>query len=311
MSAGAVAYTSGDDEHELLAAYERLLGATAPLGRAQSRAEVLEIVDATVREGLGFLVVRLMTRGDAPATRLEGHAVALGDLTGVLVVDDADERRLTIATRLRALRSFADTAGAVLNGVARLEASRVQARHDPLTRLPNRAALIERLGAAIARARREDHLLAVLFIDLDGFKAINDRFGHDVGDGVLRAVATRLAEHLRPGDAVARFGGDEFVVLCSELPDRHGADLIAARLLSALADPVAVGDARIEVGATVGVVVGDGTSRPAQLLRDADAAMYAGKDVRTATRSRPAPARSPAPGGSSRPGRPSGRAASG
>jgi diguanylate cyclase (GGDEF)-like protein len=303
--------TLGDAEHELLAAHERLLIATATLARSQSRAEVLEIIDTTVREALGFTTVRVLTRGDQSSGVVEGHVVALGDLTGVLLVDDADDRMLTIATRLRVLRVFADTAGAALSAIARLEVSRAQARHDPLTRLPNRASLIERLGVAIAAARREKAMLAVLFIDLDGFKAVNDEFGHEVGDDVLRAVATRLAGHVRPQDAVARFGGDEFVVICEDLAGRTGAELIAGRLARALAEPVVVGGARVDVGATIGLVVGDGRSRPAQLLRDADAAMYAGKDsVRTASRSRQAPGRSPAPGGSSPRARRSGRATS-
>ncbi len=302
----------GDSDRELLAAHDGLLGATAALARAQSRPEVLDVIEATVREALGFRSVRVMTRGSQSLGPVEGHAVALGDLTGVLIVDDADERELTIATRLRVLRAFADTAGAVLSSVARLEASRVQARHDPLTRLPNRAALIERLGVAIACARREGAMLAVLFIDLDGFKAVNDRFGHDTGDEVLRAVATRLTEHVRPQDAVARFGGDEFVVICEELGDAAGADLIAARLASALAEPVLVGEDRVDVGASIGLVVGDGRSRPAQLLRDADAAMYEGKTtVRTASRDPQGPGQAPAREGSSRPARRSGRAASG
>jgi diguanylate cyclase (GGDEF)-like protein len=304
-----VSRSLGDGERELLAAHERLLSATAALARAQSRAEVLEIIETTVLEALGFERVRVMTRGDQAPGLLEGHAVALGDLTGVLLVDDADQRMLSIATRLRLLRTFADAAGAVLSGVARLEASRAQARHDPLTRLPNRAALIERLSVAIACARRESSMLAVLFIDLDGFKAINDEFGHDTGDAVLRAVATRLSEHVRPQDTVARFGGDEFVVICEDLAERAGAEIITARLAGALAEPVIVGDARVDIGATIGLVVGDGQSRPAQLLRDADADMYEGK-LRRASRSRPEPARSPTPGGSSRRERPSGRAAS-
>jgi diguanylate cyclase (GGDEF)-like protein len=304
-----VSLSLGDGERELLAAHERLLSATAALARAQARADVLEILESTVREALGFRQVRVMTRGDQAPGVLEGHAVALGDLTGVLLVDDADQRRLSIATRLRLLRTFADAAGAVLSGVARLEASRAQARHDPLTRLPNRAALIERLSVAIAVTRREQSLLAVLFIDLDGFKAINDEFGHDTGDAVLRAVATRLSQHVRPQDAVARFGGDEFVVICEEVADRAGAEIIAARLARALADPIVVDDARVEIGASIGLVVGDGRSRPAQLLRDADAEMYRGK-LRRGSRPPQAPERSPAREESSRREHPSDRATS-
>ncbi len=300
----------GDGARELVAAHERLLAATAALARAQSRVEVLEIIETAVREALGFGLVRIITRGDQSAGAVEGHVVPLGDLTGVLLVERPDDRRLSAATRMRALRSFADTAGAALSGVARLEASRAQARHDPLTRLPNRAALIERLGVAIACARRDGALLAVLFIDLDGFKAVNDAHGHGTGDAVLRAVAARLAEHVRPQDTVARFGGDEFVVLCEDLTDEAGAQVIATRLATALAEPIIVGPARIRIGASIGLTVGSGRSRTSQLLRDADAAMYAAK-LRTATPGPQAPERSPAPEGSSRPGHRSGRAASG
>jgi diguanylate cyclase (GGDEF)-like protein len=302
----------GDSERELLAAHERLLAATALLARAQSRADVLDVIETTVRAALGFAAVRLLTRGDQSSGPVGGHAVALGDLTGVLVVDEPDGRQLSIATRLRVLRPFADTAGAVLSSVARLEASRAQARHDPLTRLPNRAALVERLGVAIACARRENALVAVLFIDLDGFKAVNDEFGHDTGDAVLRAVAGRLVEHVRPQDAVARFGGDEFVVICEEVADHSAAQAIAARLAGALGAPVHIGDTRVDVGASIGLVVGDGRSSPAQLLRDADAAMYLGKvNVRTKSPDPRARAQAPGPAGSSPPVRLSDRAASG
>jgi diguanylate cyclase (GGDEF)-like protein len=307
-----VSLSPGDGERELLAAHERLLAATAALARAQTRVDVLDIIESTVKDALGFGIVRVITRGDQSGGAVEGQVVALGDLTGVLLVDTPDDRALTLETRLHTLRSFADTAGAALSGVARLEASRAQARHDPLTRLPNRAALIERLSVAIAVARREHAMLAVIFIDLDGFKAVNDEFGHDTGDGVLRAVATRLAEHVRPQDTVARFGGDEFVVVCEELADKAGAEIIAGRLATALEQPVVVGSTRVDIGASLGLVVGSGRSRPAQLLRDADAAMYHAKlKLRTGTPRRQGPEQGPVPEGSSRRARPSGRAASG
>jgi len=305
-----VSLSPEDGAPELVAAHERLLAATATLARAQSRLEVLDVIEATVREALGFETVRVITRGDQSAGVVEGHVVALGDLTGVLLVEAPDDRRLSLATRMSALRSFADTAGAALSGVARLEASRAQARHDALTRLPNRAALIERLSVAIAVARREGALLAVLFIDLDGFKAVNDAHGHGTGDAVLRAVAGRLAEHVRPQDTVARFGGDEFVVICEELSDEAGAQLIAERLAAALAEPITVGSANVAVGASIGLTVGSGSSRTAELLRDADAAMYRAK-INPGKPAPQGPARSRAPGGSSPPARRSGRAASG
>ena len=305
-------FHSIDDEHELLVAHERLLAATATLTRAQSRSDALNVIDHAIREGLGFGRVQVITRGATTAGVVEGHVVALGDLTGVLLVDEPDARGLTLATRLRALRSFADTAGATLSAVARLEASRAQARHDPLTQLPNRAAVVERLGLAIARARRHDRRLAVLFLDLDRFKSVNDEHGHDTGDAVLRAVATRLADNVRPQDAVGRFGGDEFVIVCEELAASATAgQVIVDRLAAALARPIRVHGCSVLVGASIGLTVGDGHSSTAQLLRDADAAMYAAKDLKTATRARPAPEQIPAPAGSSRPSRPSGQAASG
>jgi diguanylate cyclase (GGDEF)-like protein len=303
---------SRDDERELLAAHECLLAATATLTRAQSRADALRVIDHAIREGLGFGRVQVLTRGAATAGVVEGHVVALGDLTGVLLVDEPDARELTLATRLRALRSFADAAGATLSAVARLEVSRAQARHDPLTRLPNRAAVVEHLGLAIARARRHDRQLAVLFLDLDRFKEVNDVHGHSTGDAVLRAVAGRLAENVRPQDAVGRFGGDEFVIVCEELAGGPVAGrAIVERLASALEAPIEALGRSVQIGASIGLALGDGHSSSTQLLRDADAAMYAAKDLRTATQSRQALERTPAPEGSSRRSRPSGRAASG
>ena len=102
-----------------------------------------------------------------------------------------------------------------------------QATHDALTDLPNRSLLLDHLGLALARATRDRHLVALLFIDLDRFKTINDRFGHDIGDELLVAVAGRISEVLRPADTVARLGGDEFVILCENVADEHHAVAIA------------------------------------------------------------------------------------
>lgn len=155
-----------------------------------------------------------------------------------------------------------------------------QALHDPLTGLANRLLLEERVNHALARLSREPHRMAVLFIDLDGFKTINDTFGHKTGDDVLSEVAARLGFVVRPGDTVARLGGDEFVVLCEDLPE-HSIEIavgLASRILQALQHPFRHGDRQLQLSASIGI------SRPtpvtanaAALLAEADAAMYRAK----------------------------------
>ncbi|MBP2325085.1 diguanylate cyclase (GGDEF)-like protein/PAS domain S-box-containing protein [Kibdelosporangium banguiense] len=153
-----------------------------------------------------------------------------------------------------------------------------QALHDSLTGLPNRALLMDRLKQVLARADRHPSLTAVVFIDLDGFKDINDSLGHDVGDHVLREMARRISQQVRPADTVARLGGDEFVVLCSDLQNEQNAVEISERLTSAVAKPVTVGGYEVEVTASLGISLSDGEAlTPEDMLRNADAAMYGAK----------------------------------
>jgi diguanylate cyclase (GGDEF)-like protein/PAS domain S-box-containing protein len=157
-----------------------------------------------------------------------------------------------------------------------------QSFHDPLTDLPNRTLFLDRLGQALARSRRTGHGAAVLFLDLDRFKTINDSLGHELGDELLVAIARRLESVIRPGDTIARFGGDEFTVVCEELPPgraRERAGEIAARLSTELADPFVLQGGEIYLGASIGIAVAvTGEERPEELLRDADAAMYHAKE---------------------------------
>ena len=154
-----------------------------------------------------------------------------------------------------------------------------QALHDHLTGLPNRVLLHDRLSLALARCARTDCHVAVVFLDLDRFKVINDSLGHEAGDRMLVTSARRLRDSLRPADTVARFGGDEFVVLCDELEDVTEATRVAQRLSDALAEPVMEGGEELRVAASVGIAVAtSGLPTPEELLRDADAAMYRAKD---------------------------------
>ncbi|WP_345713186.1 GGDEF domain-containing protein [Kineococcus glutinatus] len=150
--------------------------------------------------------------------------------------------------------------------------------HDPLTGLANRALLLDRLDRALLLAERSATAAGVLFVDLDGFKAVNDVHGHHVGDLLLVAVADRLRELLRPGDTLARLGGDEFVVVCEGLSGADEMAGVARRVATAFERPFRVEGRAVEVGASIGVAVAGADERsPEDLLREADRAMYVAK----------------------------------
>jgi diguanylate cyclase (GGDEF)-like protein/PAS domain S-box-containing protein len=153
------------------------------------------------------------------------------------------------------------------------------AYYDPLTNLPNRRLFTDRLSVALAHAHRSEGQLAVLFIDLDRFKRINDSLGHSVGDGLLQEVATRLLAAVREDDTVARMGGDEFIILLSEVTEMESVIACARRITAAMGQPISAGGQELLVSCSIGISIypDDGTDCET-LVKNADSAMYRVKD---------------------------------
>lgn len=155
-----------------------------------------------------------------------------------------------------------------------------QATFDGLTGLPNRALFLDRLGQSLKAVSRAEKKLGLMFIDLDGFKLVNDTHGHDMGDGLLREAATRISQSVRDGDTVARLGGDEFTVIMPNLSDAKDATVVAQRILDALASPFDLDGAESFVSGSIGITVfPDDAETANDLLKNADAAMYRAKDM--------------------------------
>jgi diguanylate cyclase len=193
------------------------------------------------------------------------QVVAFADNARLLTERDAHVATLN--------RSERDLRTALAERDALAEELRRLAFYDSLTGLANRALFTDRLDHALTGAARHGGPVAVMLVDLDNFKPVDDKHGHEAGDAVLREVGTRLKACVRATDTVARLGGDEFVVLLDR-PSAQGANLVAERVVAALAETVPFGDRQLRVGASVGVAVHVAGQSRAELLRAADAAMY-------------------------------------
>jgi two-component system cell cycle response regulator len=152
-----------------------------------------------------------------------------------------------------------------------------RALHDALTGLPNRILFLDRLGYALAQSQRQSSPVAVFFLDLDGFKGVNDRLGHLAGDALLQGIAARLLGWVRAGDTVCRFGGDEFTVLVQEVAGPEEAAIIAERLTEAVSAPESIEGEEISLTPSIGIALGTGVRTPDELIEQADKAMYEAK----------------------------------
>lgn len=204
--------------------------------------------------------------------------VVAGTSTG-LVELTVERASVFDADRLRLASTMATEAAIMLENARLVEQLRHRAFHDPLTGLPNRALFRDRLAHALERTARDPEAgCAVLFLDLDDFKRVNDQLGHDSGDEVLRIVAERLEAGLRRGDTAARLGGDEFTVLLEDTADIDEIRATADRLALRLRRPIGQGDDQVEIGVSIGIALSpDGGTTVDELLTNADAAMYLAK----------------------------------
>jgi diguanylate cyclase (GGDEF)-like protein/PAS domain S-box-containing protein len=224
------------------------------------------------RFGMSAMVKQIGARSGA-AVPIEGHAGPIG----VLGVQSTEPRRYTKGD-LDFLQGLANVLADAIERQSTEDRIRHQALHDPLTGLPNRALFLDRLEHALSRLPRRQSLAAILFLDLDRFKLVNDSLGHQVGDELLAAVAPRLKRAVRTSDTVARFGGDEFGILLEDISAEHDAIEMAERIAATFTRPFLLAGSEHFVTTSIGIALARGGELAAELIRNADAAMYRAKE---------------------------------
>jgi diguanylate cyclase (GGDEF)-like protein len=219
-------------------------------------------------------VQRTIEKSEAVEQKVQEAAAELVEVTTALAAE-VDERE---AIEGHVLEMQSD----LLRSQSAEAASRHRALHDALTNLPNATLFADRLELALEQARRHEWRLAVMFLDLDRFKHINDTHGHDIGDRVLQETAERLTAFVRGGDSVGRRGGDEFLLLLLEVKGDASVLDLAAALATSIGEPIALDDLRLSVGASIGIAIYPEDGKSADLLlKRADAAMYLAKQAQS------------------------------
>jgi diguanylate cyclase (GGDEF)-like protein len=257
----------------------RLRSMEVPVPRPRAGDTAVTVWD---RESAAHLNVLPMLMDELGAAAVATIPIVVNDERVGLVVGDVvdrPDRMIDDPELVDRLRGVASQATIAIRNARLLEGIRHQALHDALTGLPNRTLILDRVEQMQARAKRSGSVSAALFIDLDGFKQVNDTLGHEAGDQLLKSVAARLLATLREGDTIARLGGDEFVVLVEGSSPTGSPELVAERLLEVLREPFEVQDVvrpTVRITASIGIAHGNRISA-ADLLRDADIALYEAK----------------------------------
>ncbi len=253
---------------------ERLSGWTNDRASGKSVSEVFRLLDESTRKSVDDPVAVCLR--EARPVHVSGEVVLVSRNGGHMAIDhsaapirDREGRRV-----IGAVLVFQDVSHArrVVQEMAH------QATHDALTGLPNRHLLMDRLEQALTRSPWHGRIVAVMFVDLDYFKSVNDTLGHDIGDELLRQVAERLTQSVRAGDTVCRLGGDEFVVLLTDIASPDDVAHLAAKIISRLDEPYRLGGQEYYCSASAGVSLTQEHTSPSLLLKNADTALYRAKE---------------------------------